>query len=70
VGSDSVPHTATVITDTRDMVITRAAITAIMGAIHITERITTMAGRTTTGAIDITNITTVITTGTKSPGLV
>jgi hypothetical protein len=50
------------------MVITRAATTAITGAIHITERITTMAGRTT-GAIDITNIT-VITTGTKSPGLV
>ena len=51
------------------MVITRAAITATTGVIHITEHITTLGGRTTTAAIDITSITSVITTATKSRGL-
>jgi hypothetical protein len=46
------------------MVITRAAITAITGVTHITERII-VGGRTTTTAIDITSITSVITTATK-----
>ena len=66
--SDSVtPHTDTATTDIRDpMVITRAAITATMGVIHITEHITTLGGRTTTAVIDITSITSVITTATKS----
>ena len=44
------------------MVTTRAAITAITVDIHITEPITTMVGHTT-AAIDITSITSVITTG-------
>jgi hypothetical protein len=48
------------------LVITHAAITATTGVIHITERITTLGGRTTTAAIDITCITSVITTATKA----
>ena len=69
--SDSVtPHTDTAPTDVRDpMVITRAAITATTGVIHITEHITALGGRITTAAIDITSITSVITTATKSRGL-
>ena len=51
------------------MGITRAATTAITGALHITERITTLDGRTTTAAIDITSITGIITTATKTEGL-
>jgi hypothetical protein len=43
------------------MVITHAATTAITAVIHITEHIITMAGRTT-AVIDITGITSVITT--------
>jgi hypothetical protein len=63
-GSDSViQHTDTAIMDIRDIAITRAAITATTGVIHITERITTLGGRTT--AIDITSITSAIITTTK-----
>ena len=65
-GLDSdIPPTDTA-TDIRDiMVITRAATTAITGVIHITERITIVAGRITTAAVGITSITSVTTTGTK-----
>jgi len=42
----------------------------IMGVIHITERITTLGGRTTTAAIDLTSITNIITTATKAEALV
>ena len=52
------------------MVITRAAITAITGVLHITERITTLDGRITTAAIEFTSITSIITTATKADGLV
>jgi hypothetical protein len=47
-----------------DMGITRAATTAITAVIHITERITTLGGRTTsTGTTDRISI---ITTATKA----
>jgi hypothetical protein len=49
------------------MVITRAAITAITGVIHIPEPIT--LGGPTMVAIDITSITSVIITATKARGL-
>lgn len=56
-----IPHTdITTVTD-----ITRAAITAITGVIPITEVIIPAVGRTTTAAIDITSITSAITTATK-----
>ena len=50
------------------MVITRAAITAITGVLHITDRITTPDGRTTTAAIELTSIIGIITTATKAEG--
>ena len=50
-------HTVTATTVIRDiMVLTRAAITAIMPVIHITERITILGGRTTTATTDTTSI--------------
>ena len=48
------------------MGITRAATTATTAVIHITERITILGGRTTTEAIDLTNIIRIITTATKA----
>ena len=50
------------------MVITRAAITAITGVLRITERIT-LAGRTTTAAIELTSIIGIIITATKARGV-
>jgi hypothetical protein len=47
--------------DIRGTGITREGITAITEVIHITEPITTMVGRITTAAIDITSITSDIT---------
>jgi hypothetical protein len=71
-GSDSViQHTATATTDIRDiMVITRAAITATTGVTHITERITTVVGRTTPTDIAITSIRSVIIIGTNPHELI
>ena len=40
-------------TDTRGMGITRAATTAITAVIHLTERLITLDGRTTTAAIGL-----------------
>ena len=54
-------------TDTRDLGITRAAIPATMAVIHITERRTTVGGRTTEG-IELTSIISIITTATKAQG--
>jgi hypothetical protein len=51
------------------MGITRAA-TAIMAVIHITERVTTLGARTTTAAIELTGIISIITTATKADELV
>jgi hypothetical protein len=39
---------------------------AITGVIHITERITTLGGRTTTAAIEVTGITSIIATAIKA----
>jgi len=47
------------------MGITRAATTTTTAVIHLTERITILGGRTTTAAIDIRSITSIITTATK-----
>ena len=52
------------------MGITRVAITAIMGATRTIELITTLDGRTTTAAIDITSITGIIITATRAEELV
>ena len=53
------------------MDIIRVAITATTGVIHIPQPITTLGGRTTTTtAIELTSITSVITTATKADGLV
>ena len=56
-------------TDTRDMAmdiqgmgITRAATPAITAVIHLTERLTTRGGRTTTAVIASTSIVSTITT--------
>ena len=72
VGSDSViPHIGTATTDIRDiMVITRVAIMAISGVLRTTERITTLGGRTTTAAIELTSIASILTIATKADGLV
>ena len=51
------------------MGITHAATTTITAVIHITERIT-LDGRTTTAAIELTSIISIITTATKADGLV
>jgi hypothetical protein len=48
------------------MGITRAATTATTAVIHITERITILGDRTTTEAIDLTSIISIITTATKA----
>src|SRR5206468_7917675 len=68
-GSDLVtPHTGTA-TDIRDTTVTiRAAITAITGVLHITDRITTPDGRTTTAAIEFTSIIGITITATKAWG--
>lgn len=50
-----------------DTGIIREAITAITAVIRITERINTLGGRTTTEAIDLTSIISII-TGTKARG--
>ena len=39
---------------------------AITGVIHITERITTLGGRNTTAAIEVTGITSIIATAIKA----
>src|SRR4030095_1300534 len=67
-----IPHTVITTTDIRDMDIIRVAITATTAVIHIPEPITTLGGRTTTTttAIELTSITSVITTATKADGLV
>ena len=57
-------------TDTRDMGITRAATTTTTAVIHLTERLTTLDGRTTTAAVALTSIISIITTATKADGLV
>ena len=66
--ASAIPHMVTATTDTRDTgtAITRAAITAITAVIHITERITILAGRTTTEAIELTSTISIITTATKA----
>jgi hypothetical protein len=48
------------------MGITRVVITVITGVIHLTERLTILGGRTTTEAIDLTSIISIITTATKA----
>src|SRR5580765_4314500 len=48
------------------MGITPAATTTTTAVIHITEHLTTLDGRTTTAAIDLTSIISVITTATKA----
>ena len=53
------------IPDTRDIAITRAATTTTTAVIHLTERLTTVDGRTIIGAIELTNIISIITTATK-----
>ena len=55
-------------TDTRDMGITPAATTATTAVIHLTARLTTLDGRTTTAAIELTSIISIITTATKAEG--
>jgi len=60
-----IPGIAT--TDIRDMGITHAA-TATMAVIHITERLTTVDGRTTIAAIELTSIGSIITTAIKRTG--
>ena len=69
---DSVTRlTGTATTDIRDILdTTRVAITATTVAILTTEHITTLGGRTTTAAIEFINITSIITTATKTQGLV
>ena len=55
-------------TDTRDMGITRVATTTTTAVIQLTERLTTLDGRTTTAAIELTGIISIITTATKARG--
>ena len=62
--SDS-QDTGTATTDIRAMAITLVA-TTITGVIHITERIITVAGRTTTTAVVITSIISAIITATNN----
>ena len=57
-------------TDIRDMGITRAATTTTTVVIHLTGRLTTLGDRTTTAAIDLASIISIITTATKADGLV
>ena len=47
-------------TDTRDLGITRAAITATTVGLRTTEAITTLGGRTTTAATEFTGTTSII----------
>jgi hypothetical protein len=54
-------------TDIQDMATIRVTITDITGILHITERTITMVGPIT-AAIDITSITSVITTAIKATG--
>lgn len=60
--ASAIPLIVTATTDIRDTdtAIIREA-TAITAVIHITERITTLGGRTTTEAIDLTSIISTIT---------
>ena len=60
-GSDSVIPDIVTATDTRDMGITRAATTTTTAVIHLTERPTTVDGRTTTEAKELTGIISTIT---------
>ena len=57
-------------TDTRDMGITHAVTTTTTAVIRLTGRLTTLGGHTTTAAIELTSIISIITTATKADGLV
>ena len=53
-------------TDIRGMGITRAVTTATTGVIHLTGRLTTLGDRTTTAAVELISIISIITIATKS----